>query len=149
MIALAVLIQFYRTHNLRWFVLLCVVAGLNIVLKPAGQVYLPFLILLIIYAWVALRIDMWRMAATFALTVALSYGSIFAVNYVLHGFVGINSNHGIGLLGKAILLAPKHENNFDGTPLNETVHEISTLLTPVVTKLDQLEDTRVQIRSYR
>src|SRR5687768_2646251 len=71
--------------------------------------------------------------------------SIFAVNYVLHGFIGTNSNHGSGLFGKAILLAPKHENDFAGTSLDETVHEISTLLTPVVTKLDQLEDTRAQI----
>jgi hypothetical protein len=145
MVALAALIQFYLTLNLKWFILLCTVAGLNIVIRPVGQVYLPFLILLIIYAWFVLRIRLDRMAVVFTLAVAISYGSIFVFNYAMHGFIGTNSNHGTGLLGKAIFLAPKHEKDFAGTPLDKTVSEISGLLTPVVTKLDQLEDTRAKI----
>ena len=46
----------------------------------------------------------------------VSYGSIYAVNHTVHGFAGTNSNHGTGLLGKAMLLAPKHAGEFRAPP---------------------------------
>ena len=57
MVALGALIQFYRTRRVSWFALICVMAALNIVIRPAGQVYLPFLIVIGLYAWAALRVS--------------------------------------------------------------------------------------------
>jgi len=144
MVALGALIQFYRTRRLSWFALLCVMAALNIVIRPAGQVYLPFLIVIGLYAWAALRVSPVRMAGGLVLTVLVSYGSIYAVNYTVHGFAGTNSNHGTGLLGKAMLLAPKHAGEFQGTPLQEPVAELARLMDPVVTRLDQMENGRAR-----
>ena len=62
MVALGALIQFYRTRRVSWFALICAVAALNIVIRPAGQVYLPFLIVIGLYAWAALRVSPMRMA---------------------------------------------------------------------------------------
>jgi hypothetical protein len=78
------------------------------------------------------------------LMVMISYGSIYGVNYAVHGFAGTNSNHGTGLLGKAMLLAPKHAGEFAGTPLQEPVDELARLMEPVVTRLDQMENGRAQ-----
>ncbi|MGF7208265.1 signal transduction histidine kinase [Skermanella aerolata] len=144
MVALGAMIQFYRTRRLSWFVLICAVAALNIAIRPAGQVYLPFLIVIGLYSWLALRVSLARMAGAFVLTVLVSYGSIYAVNYTVHGFTGTNSNHGTGLLGKAMLLAPKHAGEFAGTPLQEPVSELARIMEPVVSRLDQMENDRAR-----
>ena len=145
MVALGALIQFYRTRRVSWFALICVVAALNIVIRPAGQVYLPFLIVIGLYAWAgASRQPYAEWRARCALTVLVSYGSIYAVNHTVHGFAGTNSNHGTGLLGKAMLLAPKHAGEFQGTPLQEPVAEIARIMDPVVTRLDQMENGRAR-----
>jgi hypothetical protein len=144
MVALGALIQFYRTRRMSWFVLICAVAAVNIAIRPAGQVYLPFLIVIGLYSWLALRVSPVRMAGAFVLTVLISYGSIYAVNYTVHGFTGTNSNHGTGLLGKAMLLAPKHAGEFAGTPMQEPVAEIARLMEPVVSRLDQMENDRAR-----
>jgi hypothetical protein len=136
MVALGALIQFYRTRRVSWFALICVMAALNIVIRPAGQVYLPFLIVIGLYAWAALRVSPLHMAGALALTVSVSYGSIYAVNHTVHGFAGTNSNHGTGLLGKAMLLAPKHAGEFQGSPYQEPVAELARIMDPVVTRLD-------------
>ncbi len=84
------------------------------------------------------------MAGALALTVLVSYGSIYAVNHTVHGFAGTNSNHGTGLLGKAMLLAPKHAGEFAGTPLQEPVAELARIMEPVVTRLDEMENERAR-----
>jgi hypothetical protein len=144
MVALGALIQFYRARRVSWFALICAMAALNIVIRPAGQVYLPFLIVIGLYAWAALRVSPVRMAGALALTALVSYGSIYAVNHTVHGFAGTNSNHGTGLLGKAMLLAPKHAGEFAGTPFQEPVAELARIMDPVVTRLDQMENGRAR-----
>ncbi|UEM21910.1 hypothetical protein JL100_003850 [Skermanella mucosa] len=144
MVALGALLQFYRTRRLSWFALICAVAVFNIVIRPAGQVYLPFLAVVAVYAWLALRVSPMRMAASIAVAVLVSYGSINAVNYAVHGFTGTNSNHGTGLLGKAMLLAPEHAGDFAGTPLQDSVTELAAIMEPVVARLDRMEDPRAR-----
>ncbi|EWY41537.1 hypothetical protein N825_28480 [Skermanella stibiiresistens SB22] len=145
MVALGALIEFYRTRKLSWFAVICVVAVVNIVIRPAGQVYLPFLLVVAVYAWLAMRVNPVRMLLAIVAAAVVSYGSINAVNYTVHGFTGTNSNHGTGLLGKAMLLAPKHAADFTGTPLEDSVTELAALMEPVVSRLDRMENERARV----
>lgn len=138
MVVLALLLRLFMRPSVGTYAALCAVAAAGYALRPAGLVFVPFLLLLLAYNRARLGLP-WR-PQLLALLVAgvAAHGSTLAAGFLVHGQAGGGGNLGTGLLGKALLLAPGQQGE------SADARRLAELGAPVAAALDRVADPRLR-----
>ncbi|HYH19467.1 MAG TPA: hypothetical protein VD995_12695 [Azospirillum sp.] len=144
-VALALLLRLLHRPSPGWFYGLCAVGALGWALRPAGAVFLPFLLVVALFAWRWLGLSLRPLLAALALMAAAGQGGAIGANALVHGEARSSSNLGTGLFGKALLLAPGVEDRFAGSPHEADLRRVAAVARPAVEALERIDDPRLRM----
>ena len=144
-VGLALLLRLLHRPSRAWFHALCAVGALGWALRPAGAVFLPFLLLVALFAWRWLGLSLRPLLVALALMAAAGQGGAILANALVHGEARASSNLGTGLFGKALLLAPGVEDRFAGSPLEADLRRVAAVARPAVEAVERIGDPRLRL----